>query len=207
MKNNICNTLALFTFFAFAVLLSSASTASTDKHSDTGDPQIDMLNDGYSLLYGNVSGLEVVDKILYVKIANEETSTIVDEIASYSAELAKELEMISEDYPSIRIDLDPLPEVEKAKQAAAQKQRVLSFVPIVGRTGANFERTLLLTLSGGLNQLRFLCQVIAEEETNEQRREKVLVAGDRFKELYVDTLKLLNEEYYKDNTFDASEFE
>ena len=207
MKNSIRNALSLFTFLAFLILSSTASSASTDKHSDTGDPQIDMLNDGYSLLYGNVSGLEVVDKILYVKITNEETSTIVDEISNYSAELAKELEMISEDYPSIRIDLDPLPEVEKAKQAAAQKERVLSFVPIVGRTGANFERTLLLTLSGGLNQLRFLCQVIAEEETNDQRREKILVAGDKFKELYVDTLKLLNEEYYKDNTFDASEFE
>ena len=207
MKNSICNALSLFTFLAFLILSSTASSATTEKHSDTGDPQIDMLNDGYSLLYGNVSGLEVVDKILYVKITNDETSTIVDEISNYSAELAKELEMISEDYPSIRIDLDPLPEVEKAKQAAAQKERVLSFVPIVGRTGANFERTLLLTLSGGLNQLRFLCQVIAEEETNDQRREKILVAGDKFKELYVSTLKLLNEEYYKDNTFDASEFE
>ena len=166
-----------------------------------------MLNDGYSLLYGNVSGLEIVDKILYVKIANDETRTVVDAISDYSAELSEELEMLSKDYPSIRIDLDPLPEVEKAKQAAAQKERVLSFAPIVGRTGPNFERTLLLTLSGGLNQLRFLCQVIAEEETNDQRQAIVLAAGDKFKELYLDTLELLNTKYYKDNTFDPSEFE
>ena len=207
MKINKSNLPYLLIVFAFITFSSYAYSESPDKHSDTGDPQIDMLNDGYSLLYGNVSGLEIVDKILYVKIANDETRTIVDAISDYSAELSEELEMLSEDYPSIRIDLDPLPEVEKAKQAAAQKERVLSFAPIVGRTGPNFERTLLLTLSGGLNQLRFLCQVIAEEETNDQRQELVLAAGERFKELYLDTLKLLNEEYYKDNTFDPSEFE
>ncbi len=99
-----------------------------------------------------------------------------------------------------------MPEIEQRKQSAANRERVLSFAPLLGRTGPDFERTLLLTLSGGLNQLRFLTQVMAEQERNGDRAAFLNGAHDRLQQLYQQTLKLLSEQYYKVNDYNPADF-
>ena len=185
----------------------SKDDAAAERASNTGDTQLDLLNQGYSLLYADVSGLKLVDKLLLVKFESDQTHKVVTAISDYAGELAGQLEALAKRYPSLRIDLKPLPEIEQRKQAAAQKARVLSFAPVVGRTGRDFERTLLLTLSGGLNQLRFLAKVTADEERNDERRKLLIGAQQHFLELYKQTLKLLNARYYKHNTYDPAEYE
>ncbi|MEO7854026.1 MAG: hypothetical protein ABIR94_17500 [Rubrivivax sp.] len=190
--------------FVLAVVIAVAGCGSlpgtgeaSDKVSRSGDAQLDLLNQGYSLLYADVSGLRLVDKLLLVKFESDSTQAIVEAISDYSAKLATQLEGVAKRYPSVRIDLQPLPEVEKRTRAAANKERALSFAPLVGRSGADFERTLLLTLSGALNQLRFLAQVTAQEERNDERRALLEDAQKNFDSLYRRTLKLLDERYYK----------
>lgn len=73
-----------------------------------------------------------------------------------------------------------------------------------GASGADFERTLLFTLSGGLNQFRHLARVMAEEERSEQRREFLKTAEARMDELYNAMLKLLSERYYVHDTYESA---
>ncbi len=190
--------------------LSRASAVGDDQAkariSHTGDAQLDKLNQGYSLLYQSASGLRLVDKILLVKFESDRTHRVVTAISDYCGQLTDQLKQLPQRYPSVRIDLKPLPEIERRKQAAANKARVLSFAPVVGRTGADFERTLLLTLSGGLNQLRFLTQVMADQERNPERAALLKGAHRHFLDLYKQTLKELSQDYYKVDDFNAADF-
>lgn len=155
-----------------------------------------MLNDGYSLLYGDVSGLANADKIFLVKFENDATQAVVTETADYMGELTGQLERVARDYPSIRLDLEPLPEIERETQAAATQARIKSFAPVVGRSGADFERTLLLTLSGGLNQLRHLARVMAEAERSAPRGALLRNAEDRLDALYAKIEQVLEDHYF-----------
>lgn len=183
-----------------------SDAAPVERISHTGDAQLDQLNQGYSLLYESASGLKLADKLLLIKFESDRTHRVVTAISAYCGSLAEQLEQLPGRYPSIRIDLKPLPEIERRKQAAANKARILSFAPVVGRTGADFERTLLLTLSGGLNQLRFLTQLMAEQERNPERAALLTGAQRRFLDLYKQTLQELSQDYYKVDDFDAARF-
>lgn len=185
---------------------STSAESAPDKTSNTGDALLDKLNQGYSLLHANASGLRLADKILLVKFESDRTHKVVTGISDDMADLTMQLEALPKRYPSLRIDLKPLPEIEERKQAAANKERVLSFAPVVGRTGPNFERTLLLTLSGALNQMRFLTQVMAEQERNADRKALLDGAHRRIVQRYKETLKLLNQAYYKVDAYDPKDF-
>jgi hypothetical protein len=74
--------------------------------------------------------------------------------------------------------------------------RVKSFAPLVGSTGADFERTLLLTQAGQLNQARYLSEVLADAEANADRRRLLVELNGEFDELYGRVDELLEEQYY-----------
>lgn len=161
-----------------------------------------ILNDGYSMLYSSSAGLQHADKAFLIKFENDATQRVVTNTADYMGELAEQLERLVRDYPSLRIDLQPLPVIEQKKQAAAYMARIKSFAPLIGRTGPDFERTLLLSLSGGINQLRHLARVMAEAERSDARREFLSDAEDRMDGLYAEMLQLLNAQYYTHNTYE-----
>ncbi len=50
---------------------------------------------------------------LYVKAESEAVDEAVTAVAEVGGQLKKDLERIAKDYPGVRIDLDPLPELEK----------------------------------------------------------------------------------------------
>ena len=156
-----------------------------------------LLNQGYSLLYADVSDLRFADKLLLVKLESDDTDRMVSDIANYASQLTKQLEVLPRRYPSLRIDLEPLPDVEARKLRVVKKARILSFAPIFGRSGPEFERTLLLSLSAVLNQLRFMCQVIAEEESDAERKKQMNQAEESLSKRYWQTLDLLERRYYR----------
>lgn len=156
-----------------------------------------MLNQGYSMLYFDMSHVEYTKLLLLIKVETEAVNTIVTEVSDYSGELAKEMERLARDYPALRIDLDPLPEMEKRKRADVSRERILSFAPLVGRTGGDFERTLLLSLSAILSQESHLCKVMADMEPDPGLRKFLLNSKQRFDGLYDRVVSLLNRDYFK----------
>lgn len=89
-----------------------------------------------------------------------------------------------------------MPEMEKKKRQASQWDRAFSLAPIVGQTGKDFERTLLLTQSGALNQLCFLTEVMQDSEKSDTRKAFLTKVKQGFDGLYDKVVKLLNDEYF-----------
>ena len=157
-----------------------------------------VLSEGYSMLYKDASNLDLSELILYVKVESEAVGKIVSAVAEVGGQLKKDLERIARDYPGVRIDLDPLPEMEKRKRAAITKDRARYFAPIIGHGGREYERTVLIGYANGINHERHLCQVLAEAEPDAGLKKFLLDAQKRYDGLYDRVTALLNKEYFKD---------
>ena len=157
-----------------------------------------MLSEGYSLLYQDAGNLDLSELILYVKVESEAMHKMVTEVAEFGGQVKKDLERIAKDYPGVRIDLDPLPEMEKRKRAAISKDRARYFAPVIGHGGREYERTVLLGYYNGLNHERHLCQVMAEAEPDAGLKKFLLDTGKRYDGLYDRVTALLDKEYFKD---------
>jgi hypothetical protein len=156
-----------------------------------------MLSEGYSILYHDAGSFDLSDLILYVKAESDSMKKFVTAVSEMGDQLKKDLERIAKDYPGVRIDLDPLPEMEKRKRAAVGKSRAKEFAPVVGRGGREYERTVLLSFSNGLNHERHLCRVMAEAEPDESLKKFLLETGKRYDALYERLTVLLEAEYFR----------
>ncbi len=157
-----------------------------------------VLSEGYSMLYKDASNLDLAELILYVKVESEAMEKVVTAVAEVGAQLKKDLERIAKDYPGVRIDLDPLPEMEKLKRAAISKDRARYFAPIVGHGGREYERTVLIAYANGINHERHLCRVMAEAEPDAGLKKFLLDAEKRYDGLYDRVTALLEKDYFKD---------
>ena len=185
----------LASLLVLAVLAPACTPGDTD--ASRSSAQRLMLNQGYSMLYKDASRIAFAKLVLYIKVETDAVNKIVTAISDYNGELEQNLERIAKDYPAVRIDLDPLPEMEKRKRSDVNRERALSFAPVVGRTGGDFERTLLLSMSAILSQESHLCSVMAEEEPDPGLKKFLLDSKQRFDGLYDRVVALLNRDYFK----------
>ena len=169
---------------------------SADK-APTLSKQRQILSEGYSILYRDAGNLDLSELILYVKSESDAMKKIVTAISEMGGQLKKDLERIAKDYPGVRIDLDPLPEMEKRKRAAVGKDRAKEFAPVVGKGGREYERTVLLSFANGLNHERHLCQVMAEAEPDAGLKKFLLETEKSYDGLYDRVTALLEKEYFK----------
>ena len=169
---------------------------SADKAPTLGK-QRQLLSEGYSMLYQDAGNLDASDLILLVKSESDAMHKVVTEIAGVGGDIKKDLERIARDYPGVRIDLDPLPEMEKRKRAAIAKDRAKYFAPVVGHGGREYERTVLLGFANGLNHESHLCQVMAEAEPDAGLKKFLLDTEKRYDALNERVTTLLEKEYFK----------
>ena len=159
--------------------------------------QRQVLSEGYSMLYNEAGSLDASDLILLVKAESEAMHKVVTAIAEAGGDTKKDLERIAKDYPGVRIDLDPLPEMEKRKRTAIAKDRAKYFAPVVGHGGREYERTVLMGFANGLNHETHLCQVMAEAEPDAGLKKFLLDTQKRYDGLLERVTKLLETEYFK----------
>jgi hypothetical protein len=157
-----------------------------------------MLSAGYSMLYKDAGTLDLSELILYVKVESDAMEKVTTAVAEVGGQLKKDLERIAKDYPGVRIDLDPLPEMEKRKRAALAKDRARYFAPVIGHGGREYERTVLIGYANGINHERHLCQVMAEAEPDAGLKKFLLDAEKRYDGVYDRVMALLDKEYFKD---------
>lgn len=156
-----------------------------------------MLSEGYSLLYADAAKIDKIELVLYVKIESQEFNDVITAIGDYGGELKKNLEHLAADYPGVRIDLVPLPEMERRKRIAMGKDRLLQFIPFGGVGRVEYERTLLISLVGALNHESHLCRVMAAEEPDPGLKKFLLDAEQRYVALHQRALGLLNREHFR----------
>lgn len=162
--------------------------------------QRQMLSEGYSLLYGDAVKIDRVDLVLYLKFESPEFNKLITDISAYGDDLKGDLERIARDYPGVRIDLTPLPEMERRKRFAIAKDRVIRFVPPGGPSRLEYERTMLISMAAALNHESHLCRVMAEEEPDPGLTKFLRSCEKRYQELDGRVIDLLNREHFRNDT-------
>jgi hypothetical protein len=155
-----------------------------------------VLSEGYSILYQDARKFDASDLVLLVKAEPDAMKKLVNSVSEMGDELKKDLERIANEYPGVRIDLDPLPELEKRKRKAVGMTRAKEFAPVVGKGGREYERTVLMSFANGLNHERHLCRVMAEAETDAGLRKFLVDTGTKYDALYEAAMTLLEKEYF-----------
>ena len=155
-----------------------------------------MLSQGYSQLYQMVAGMQHLNKANYLKVESDKIEAMNKAIAEASGAVADQLEKMADDYPSLTIKDPGLPEIEKKKRKAIRMDRIKDLAPIVGRTGKDYERTLLVTEAGLVNSVRFLAEVIKEEEKDAKRAAMMARTKEQFDDLFNRVLKLLEKDHF-----------
>jgi hypothetical protein len=155
-----------------------------------------VLSEGYSILYLDARKFDASELVLLVKAESDAMHKLVTSVAELGNDVTKDLERIAKDYPGVRIDLDPLPEMEKRKRKAVGMTRAKEFAPVVGKGGREYERTVLLSVANGLNHERHLCKVMAEAEPDASLKKFLLDTEKKYAALYEATMNLLGKEYF-----------
>ena len=75
------------------------------------------------------------------------------------------------------------------------RSSIMDLAPVVGLTGASFERRSLQSLEGTLNHLQPLCKVMAEEEPEPGLKRLLTEARGELERQYR-VLEMLRERYY-----------
>ena len=117
-------------------------------------------------------------------------------MTEYADTLQTTLDRVARDYPAVNMKLDALPVIEQRTRGGMTNDRLLSFAPGVGLTGESFDRRMLQTLEGTLNQLRFMAKALADEEPEPSLKQIATTAHNRFEQLYDRVLNLLDEKYF-----------
>jgi hypothetical protein len=169
---------------------------STNSLSDSESAKNKELSYGYGQLYKTASGMKHVKTALHVKVVSRTVTALVEDISNYTEKLTGQIEQLDSDYPALRIDDPGLPELEIKRRKAVVWDQVFLMAPIQGKTGKAFERALLLSQAGVLNNLRFLTQVIKDDEKRNQRKTFLTEAHARLDDLYQRVVDLLEREYF-----------
>src|SRR5437870_3006414 len=89
--------------FAFLLASLGAGCAHVDKHPQpAANPQRQMLNEGYSMLYHDADNLDLSELMLYVKSESDAMKSVVTAISEAGGDVKKELQRIAKEYPAVR---------------------------------------------------------------------------------------------------------
>lgn len=173
-----------------------ATPATTERLSDSEESKNRELSYGYGQLYKTASGLKHLKTALRVKAESDKVASLIEDISSYAEKLTAQLEKLDREYPSLRIDDSGLPEMEAKRRKAVVWDQIFVMAPIVGKSGKDFERTLLLSQAGVLNNVRFLAEVIKDAEKSDARRSLLQEIQIRLNGLYQRVIRLLEQDYF-----------
>jgi hypothetical protein len=170
--------------------------AKVDPHSGLPQQRV-ILNEGYSELYADMTHMDEAQLIFDVKSGSDTVKDIFSGVGHYAAHVKEELERLAKEYPALRIDLDPLPEMEKRKRHSIAIDRAKEYAPLVGKGGLDFERRALLSLHGGIDHQRHMCKVLAEEEPEPGLKKFLLDTEQHFDAWYERIQVVLDRDYFR----------
>lgn len=156
-----------------------------------------ILNEGYSILRHDARTIAALRWLIFIKVESDPYEKLVTDAAEFGRELEDDLDRVAKDYPAVRIDLDPLPTMERRKRLATGVDKFFDIFPFTGRTGAAYERTVLISLSNGLNQERHLAHELAKEEPDAGLKRLMAETETKMNRLHEQAEDLLERRYYR----------
>jgi hypothetical protein len=189
----------LIRFVATAMLLTLAACSQmSDARKPTHEKNAPraQLSIGYSLLYQEADGISKLKWILMFKDKPEEMARITTDLSSYYLQLADTLRRLSKEYPAMRIDVVTMSEIEGEERKAIGEDLAKDFVPVIGKSGVEFEREALLMFYNGLNEQRHLTGVMVGLETDPTLRKFLETTKAQLEARYAKVGALLTRRYF-----------
>lgn len=171
--------------------LQTAYAATPDTHGAR-----EQLSIGYSLLYREADGIPKLKWIFMLKDKTHEMGRLTNDLVSYYEHLAESMKTLSEKYPAMRIDKDPMSKIEGETRKAIGEDQAKDFAPLVGKTGVKFERNALLMLYDALNEQRHLTKVMSELETTPALKRFLDTTKGQLDARYAKVGELLEHRYF-----------
>jgi hypothetical protein len=106
------------------------------------------------------------------------------------------MQRLAKQYPAMRIDVAAMSEIEGETRKAIGEDLAKDLAPLVGNSGAKFEREALLTFSDSLNEQRHLTGVMVGLETNPALRQFLETTRAQLEARYAKVGALLNRRYF-----------
>jgi hypothetical protein len=178
-----------------AMVMACAAAWAADR--DPRDVQRE-LNYEYAKLYKSVSNLRMQDELLLLKFESDETEALSKQIAAFGSRAKAELEDLRKASPGISFDDTGRTRLSSEASDRQKKERLKAYAPVIGASGADFERMLLLGQATVLGQLRFRVEVMADAETSPARSKYLRNMQKELDQLYVRTAKLLDRRYFRE---------
>jgi hypothetical protein len=197
-------TLLLLALF-FVSSLSHAADSKKSKKEEVEDQR--QRNYGYAIIYNAFDQLQWTDTIVGLKVDAQQVTDIVKDLEGTSKNFQKRFDELKKDYPALKYDDTGRPKILEMKNKDQAKDRIKTFLPIVGKTGPDFERNFLMFLSGAINELHYLSKNLAEMEPNEGLKKFLGEIQVETKRIDNRMQELLNKKYFKHNTFKAEKVE
>jgi hypothetical protein len=154
------------------------------------------LSIGYSLLYQEADGIPKLKWLLMFKDKPEEMARLTNELTSYYQQLADTMRKLAKQYPDMRIDVQPMSEIEGEERKAIGTDMAKDFAPLVGKSGIEFEREALLMFYNSLDEQRHLTGVMLGLEKNPPLKAFLETTHAQLEERYKRVGALLNRRYF-----------
>jgi hypothetical protein len=148
------------------------------------------------MLYNKAKEMAEIHNVLRVKVQTKAVGNLIDDLSQYGGKLKKQLKEMTKNYPSLSVQHTGLPVVEAKKRTAVSHYFLKQMAPLAGRTGKDFDRTILNTQREELNQARFYAQVLENEERNKDRKHMLKDIKQHLDQLHKRIENLLEHNYY-----------
>lgn len=155
------------------------------------------LAQGYSLLYDDADEITTFNIEMKLKSTSKPVGKLIDDYMNYNQTLKKHLRHLAHRYPAVKVKLPARSDIEEKTRFAIGKDYLIQFAPIIGDTGATFERKALLFFITFVDEQRHLVAVLHNQETNSQLQNFLQKQHSKLDALYTRFDTLLNHHYFK----------
>ncbi len=159
------------------------------------------LNYGYALVYQTAKGFQKLNTLMAIKLESQQTNDFIKDLVETCKKIQEQMDEFKKTYPNLNFDDTGKPKVMEIKSDDQRKDRIDEFMPIVGKKGKDFERSLLLFVSFSLNEIKYIVQALTDLEKNESLNKFDKETFNQFLRLEDRSIKLLNERYFKHNYY------
>ncbi len=154
------------------------------------------LSIGYSLVYQEADGIPKLKWILMFKDKPEDMGRLTSDLVAYYEQLADTMRKLSKQYPAMRIDVAPMSKIEGDARKAMGEDLAKDMAPLVGKSGAAFEREALLMFYNALDEQRHLTGVMVGLETDPGLKKFLETTKAQLEERYAKVGALLDRSYF-----------
>ena len=126
----------------------------------------------------------------------EEMGRLTNDLLAYYEQLADTMRKLSKQYPAMRIDVAPMSKIEGDARKAMGEDLAKDMAPLVGKSGAAFEREALLMFYNALDEQRHLTGVMVGLEPDPGLKKFLETTKAQLDARYAKVGALLNRRYF-----------